>query len=429
MTQNMRIRVTGGQALNGTYQPSGNSNAAIMLIAAAMLTGEASTLHNMPHTTGIDSMLDIAARLGATASRAETPAPTLRIEAEQILHRVITSAETSGFTGALLYLAPILVRREFARLEVDFPLNRIRPHLEALRDLGFDVVNVDGSVEIRPTRWAYKDIILTQSSVTATAIVMMLAVCFGKETIIRNAASEPHLQQLAEYLELMGGQIHGTRSNVLHIFGKEGDLNGVDYHIATDHIEAASVAAMGALCGGRVQIIGTQAKHMRMIGKFYRRLGIHLDIAENDIFVPQHDVLSVSNREEDVDASIETAPWPGFPSDLVAIATVIATQARGTSLIHEKLYNNRLLFVDKLKSMGAQIVLCDPHRAIVMGKHPLHAIYMDSPDVRSGLGMLAAALVADGESVIDNAQALRRSFDGVVTKLTALGAQIMIESA
>lgn len=425
----MRIRVTGGQALNGTYRPSGNSNAAIMLIAAAMLTGETSTLHNIPQTTGIDSMLAIAARLGATSARSADSAQTLRIEAAQILHRVITSEETSGFTGALLYLAPILVRREFARLEVDFPLNRIRPHLEALRDLGFDVVNVDGSVEVRPSRWAYKDVILTQSSVTATAIVMMLAACFGKETVIRNAASEPHLQQLAEYLELMGAQIHGTRSNVLHIFGKEGDLNGVDYHIATDHIEAASVAAMGALCGGRVHIVGTQAKHMRMIDRFYRRLGIHLDIADGDIFVPQHDVLSVSNREEDVDSSIETAPWPGFPSDLVAIATVIATQARGTSLIHEKLYNNRLLFVDKLKSMGAQIVLCDPHRAIVMGKHPLHAIYMDSPDVRSGLGMLAAALVADGESVIDNAQALRRSFDGVVTKLTALGAQVVIESA
>ncbi|TVR21881.1 MAG: UDP-N-acetylglucosamine 1-carboxyvinyltransferase [Anaerolineaceae bacterium] len=429
MSQNMRIRVTGGQALNGTYRPSGNSNAAIMLIAAAMLTGETSTLHNIPQTTGIDSMLAIAARLGATSARSADSAQTLRIEAAQILHRVITSEETSGFTGALLYLAPILVRREFARLEVDFPLNRIRPHLEALRDLGFDVVNVDGSVEVRPSRWAYKDVILTQSSVTATAIVMMLAACFGKETVIRNAASEPHLQQLAEYLELMGAQIHGTRSNVLHIFGKEGDLNGVDYHIATDHIEAASVAAMGALCGGRVHIVGTQAKHMRMIDRFYRRLGIHLDIADGDIFVPQHDVLSVSNREEDVDSSIETAPWPGFPSDLVAIATVIATQARGTSLIHEKLYNNRLLFVDKLKSMGAQIVLCDPHRAIVMGKHPLHAIYMDSPDVRSGLGMLAAALVADGESVIDNAQALRRSFDGVVTKLTALGAQVVIESA
>ncbi len=423
----MRIRVEGGHALNGTYHPAGNSNTAITLIAAAMLTADAVTLHNMPNTTGIDSMLAIARRLGATVNHQPTE-QTLHIQTEQVLHRIITNEETNGFTGALLYLAPILVRREFVRMEVDFPLNRIRTHLEALRDLGFDVVNVDGGVEIRPVRWDYKDIILTQTSVTATAIVMMLAACFGKETVIHNAATEPHLQQLAECLERMGAQIQGVRSNVLRVFGKESGLNGIIFTIPPDHIETASIAAIVALCGGRAHINGTHQPDMRMIGKFYHRLGIDLDIAEQDIFIPKHEMLTVSNREEDVDSSVETAPWPGFPSDLVAIATVIASQARGTSLIHEKLYSNRLLFVDKLKAMGAQIVLCDPHRVIVMGAQPLYAIYMDSPDVRTGLGMLAAALVARGESVIDNAQALRRSFDGsVLDKLVALGAKITIE--
>jgi UDP-N-acetylglucosamine 1-carboxyvinyltransferase len=193
------------------------------------------------------------------------------------------------------------------------------------------------------------------------------------------------------------------------------------------HIEAASIAAIGALSGGRVQINGIRQNDLRMINKIYRRLGINLDIDETHVFIPKHEHLTISNREEDVDSSIETAPWPGFPSDLVAIATVVATQARGTSLIHEKLFNNRLLFVDKLKSMGAQIVLCDPHRAIVVGPTPLYAIYMDSPDVRTGLGMLGAALIAQGESVIDNAQALRWSFDGVVGKLQNLGAKIVVE--
>jgi UDP-N-acetylglucosamine 1-carboxyvinyltransferase len=164
-----------------------------------------------------------------------------------------------------------------------------------------------------------------------------------------------------------------------------------------------------------------------VIAKIYWRLGIQLDIDEAAIFVPKHDTLTVSNREEDADSSIETAPWPGFPSDLVAVATVIATQARGTSLIHEKLFNNRLLFVDKLKAMGAQIVLCDPHRAIVVGPSPLRGIYMDSPDVRAGLGMLAAALVAEGESVIDNAQAIEQSFAGVLGKLQAINAKITVE--
>jgi UDP-N-acetylglucosamine 1-carboxyvinyltransferase len=420
----MRIRVEGGHALNGAYQPSGNSNAAIAMLAASMLTDEPVTIHNMPATTGIANMREIGERLGAQVTRTGT---TLTIHTPQVLHRTLRNEETSGFTGALLYLAPILVRREFARVEVDFPLNRIRTHLEALRDLGLDVVNVDGGVEIRPVRWHYKDIILTQTSVTATAIVMMVAACFGKETIVHNAASEPHLQQLARLLERMGAQIQGVKSNVLHIFGKEGDLHGTDLTLGPDHIEAASVGAIAALCGGRVQLTDVDVDDLRMIGKIYRRLGITLDIGENDVFVPTHSQLTVSNREEDVDSSIETAPWPGFPSDLVAIATVIATQARGTSLIHEKLYNNRLLFVDKLKSMGAQIVLCDPHRAIVVGPSPLYSIYMDSPDVRTGLGMLAAALVAQGESIIDNAQALKRSFDGVVGKLQGLGAQIVIE--
>jgi UDP-N-acetylglucosamine 1-carboxyvinyltransferase len=224
----------------------------------------------------------------------------------------------------------------------------------------------------------------------------------------------------------MGAQVQGVGSNTLRVFGKD-HLHGAEVTLIPDHIEAASIAAISALSGGRVQINGIRQNDLRMINKIYRRLGINLDIDETHVFIPKHEQLTISNREEDVDSSIETAPWPGFPSDLVAIATVVATQARGTSLIHEKLFNNRLLFVDKLKSMGAQIVLCDPHRAIVVGPTPLYAIYMDSPDVRTGLGMLGAALVAQGESVIDNAQALRWSFDGVVGKLQNLGAKIVVE--
>lgn len=421
----MRIRVEGGQPLNGTYVPSGNSNAAVALLAAALLTSDPVILHNVPQTTTVQAMRSLAGSLGAVVA---SNGGTLSVQTPQITRRVISSEDASGFTAALLMLAPMLVQREFARVEVDFPMNRIRTHLEALRDLGLDVVNVDGGVEIRAARWDYRDIILTQTSVTATAVVMMLAACLGRETIIHNAASEPHLQQLADLLERMGAQVQGSASNVLHIFGKEGPLNGASYTIGPDHIEAASIAAITAMAGGRVQINQTRQADLRMIGKIYRRLGINLDIGATDVFVPRQGTLTVSNREEDVDSSIETAPWPGFPSDLVAIATVIATQARGTSLIHEKLYNNRLLFVDKLKSMGAQIVLCDPHRAIVVGATPLYAIYMDSPDVRTGLGMLAAALIAQGESVIDNAQALGTSFDGVVGKLQQLGARIQVEA-
>lgn len=420
----MRLRVEGGIPLNGVYHPSGNANTAAYLIAASLLTDSQVTLRNIPKTTSTSVMLDIATRLGATVHQTDDRMVT--IQTSQLSRRKLTQDETSE-TRALLFLAPLLVRRSFARLEIDFPLNRIRTHLEVLRDLGFDVVISDGAVEVRETRWDYQDIILTQTSVTATGIVMMLAACFGKETVIHNAASEPHLQQLAHLLELMGAQVHGVGSNMLRIFGKY-PLHGADLTIDADHIEAASISAISALSGGRVEIKHITPTYLRMVSKIYHRLGMMLDMDANSVFIPKHTQLTISNREEDVDSSIETAPWPGFPSDLVAIATIIATQARGTSLIHEKLFNNRLLFVDKLKAMGAQIVLCDPHRAIVVGPTPLYAIYMDSPDVRSGLGMLGAALIAHGETVIDNAQVLNSNFEGVIPKLKAMGAKIIEEA-
>ena len=419
----MRIRVEGKHSLDGQYQPAGNTNAAIALLAASLLTDEPVTLHNMPNTSNLQSVLTIARELGAEPI---SPGDPLTLQTKSVTGRTLSREATGGTIGGLLFLAPILVRRQYVRAELDFPLNRIRTHLEALRDLGLDVVITNGALEIRAATWDYKDIILTQASVTATAIVLMLAACFGKETVVHNAASEPHIQELARMVELMGAQVHGVESNMLRIFGKEG-LHGATVVIGADYIEAASIAAIGALCGGRIQINGINVENLRIITRIYQRLGIYLDIDTTLIFVPKHETFTVSNREEDVDSSIETAPWPGFPSDLVAIATVAATQARGTSLIHEKLFNNRLLFVDKLKAMGAQIVLCDPHRAIVVGPTPLYATYMDSPDIRTGLGLLGAALIANGETIIDNAQVFRRNFNGVVNKLQQLGAHIVVD--
>lgn len=420
----MRIRVEGRRPLNGVYQPSGNTNAAVALLAAALLTDQPVTLNNLPRTATTQVMLDLAGWLGGRLDWRDEH--QLMLRTEQIARRTLTPAETSGFVGALLMLPPILVRRGYVRMEIDFPLNRIRTHLEALRDLGQDVVTQEGAVEVRAARWAYKDVALAQTSVTATAIAMMLAATLGQETVIRNAASEPHVQELGHALELMGAQIEGIGSNVLRVFGQAA-LLGFSATIPPDHIEVSSIAVIAALSGGRVQISGARREDLRTIERIYRRLGLQLDIDDAVVYVPKHEALLVSNREEDVDASIQTAPWPGFPSDLVAIATVLATQARGTSLIHEWMFNNRLLFVDKLNAMGAQIVLCDPHRAIVVGPTPLNAIYMDSPDVRAGLGLLGAALIADGQTVIDNAQAIGRSFEGVFDKLRALGAQISAE--
>lgn len=419
----MRIYVQGGQPLNGTYRPAGNPNAAMALIAAALLTDEPVTLYNVPTTTSTAAMIALAERLGAAVAQEKNGG--LCIRAEHLTGRVLTEEDTATTIGAILFLAPLLVRRQHVRVEFDFPLNRIRTHLEALRDLGQDVVTVNGAVECRAAEWGYRDIILAQASVTATALVMMLAAALGKETIVHNAACEPHIRELALLLEHMGAHIEGIGSNLLRILSPA-KLTGAEAEIGCNHIEAASVAALAALTSGRVQVEGIRSSDMRMIERVYQRFGIQLDMDETTIFVPKHRQLVASNREEDIDASIETAIWPGFPSDLVAIATVIATQTRGTSLIHEKLFNNRLLFVDRLKAMGAQIVLCDPHRAIVVGPTPLYGVYMDSPDVRAGLGMVAAALVASGTSVIDNAQALEHTFGGVIPRLQALGARIEV---
>lgn len=420
----MRIRVEGGQELNGVYSTSGNPNAALALLAVSLMTDEPVTLRNMPRTTTIDSMLEVARRLGAAFEWADQSQVT--IQTTQINKRDLNLTDTNGLVSALLYLAPVLVRRQYVRIEIDFPLSRIRTHLEAFRDLGLDIRIDNGALICQPATWDKKEIILSQASVTATAIVMMLASRLGKETTIYNAACEPHVRELATVLVSMGVSIGGIGSNRLCVQGVK-ELKGVEVIIGPDHIEAASIAAIAALSGGRIEIESIHAPDMRMIEKVYKQLGLRLDVELTRLFVTRHESFTLSNQVEDADLTVETSPWPAFPSDLVAIATLIATQARGSVLIHEKLFNNRLLFVDKLKAMGAQIVLCDPHRAIVIGPTALHGVYLDSPDVRAGLGMLGAALVAEGETVIDNAQVMERTFGNVFAKLQKLGARITAE--
>ncbi len=417
----MRIRVEGQQPLSGGYRPSGSVNAALPALAAALLTDQPVVLRGAPESKTFIDLLRLAERLGA---RIERPAPdVLSVQNGGLLKRVLTVEDTQSSVGSILFLAPLLIQRQHARYEVDFPLNRIRTHIEALRDLGLDVRPGDNAVECKSVSWQRKEIVLTQASVTATALVMMLAACLGEETIIHNAACEPHVQTLAHMLVEMGAQIEGIGSNILTVHGMR-ELVGTQVDIPPDHIETASVAAIAAMSRGRLQIEGVRTADLRMIGKVFARLGIQFDLDVETLFVPKHENLVVSNREEDVDASIETGPWPAFPSDLVAMVTVIATQARGTSLIHEKMFNNRLVFVDKLKAMGAQIVLCDPHRALVVGPTPLRATYFDSPDVRTGFGLLAAALVAEGTTDIDNAETIETTFAAALGKLKAVNARI-----
>jgi len=421
----MQILVEGNQPLRGSYRVSGSSNSAIALIAGSMLSDEAVTLRNVPNTASVKAMLEIGESLGLTLGQSLDNADAYQLRTPQITSRQLEREQTESATASVLFLAPILARRQHARLLTDAPLSRYNPHLTALRDLGC-AVKIDGSViDLDLPRWTKREIILTQTSVTATALVCMLAAVCGAETIIRNAASEPHVTDLLYLLREMGAQIDGGGSNLLRIRGAE-HLTGGALVVSPDHVEAASIAAIGAITDGRVIVEGVRAADLQMILKVYERLGLRADLDADTLNLFAQSPLTISERDEDVDLAIDTAPWPGFPSDLAAMATVIATQAQGMVLIHEKLFSNRLLFVDKLNAMGAQIVLCDPHRAIVIGATRLQGEYIDNPDVRTGLAMLAAALCADGITTIDNAEIFDRTFENVTRKLSALGAHIKV---
>lgn len=422
----MQIRVQGGVPLIGEYASSGSTNAAAACLAAALLTEQPVTLTNLPHTVTVDTLLDLARWLGAQVAGG-TNGAALELITDSITHRRLTPDHTGGLIGGILFAAPILVRRRYVHIGLGFPLSRIRTHIEALRDLGQEVSISAGGVEVNAVAWEYKEILLSQASVTATSLVMMLAACLGRETVIRNAACEPHVQTLAHALVGMGARVDGIGSNVVTVVGVP-SLSGAHITLPPDHIEAASAIAMISMTGGRGVVTGIHPQDLRMIVRVYQRLGmtLNVDAKQREVVVLGEAETPAMLHEEDADAAIESAPWPGFPSDLLPMAAVMATQVRATTLIHERMFANRLLFVDKLKGMGAQIVLCDPHRAIVVGKTPLYKTYHDTPDARAGLALLAAALIAKGETIIDNAEALNGTFDGVFEKLKKMGAQIEI---
>jgi UDP-N-acetylglucosamine 1-carboxyvinyltransferase len=418
----MRIVVHGSHPLQGTFRPSGNSNSALALIAAALLTDNEVTLKELPDTLSTSMMLDTARALGAQVAQEGT---VCRLTTPAVFTRSLEQDLTEGQVSTVMFLAPILARRRHARMEIAYPISRLYTHLAALRDLGVDVHVSSGVIDFQVEPWDRHEIMLQQTSVTATALVSMLAASLGSETVIHNAASEPHIQDLHRILVAMGAQIAGIGSNVLRIQGRE-QLSGASVRLSPDHIEIASIAAIGAITHGTLSIEGVNPGHLRFITRVFARLGVNLYLNGDTLFLPAHETLDVSQREEELDVPIETAPWPGFPSDLVAMTTVIASQARGMTLIHEKLFNNRLLFVDKLTSMGAQIVLCDPHRALVVGPSRLRGEYLDTPDVRTGLALLGAALCSEGSVVIDSAELIDRTFEDVVNKLIHLGAKIEV---
>jgi UDP-N-acetylglucosamine 1-carboxyvinyltransferase len=418
--------IEGGHSLSGVVVPSGNKNAAFPLISAALLTDRPVTLHNLPDIGDVRTMLAIVEDLGVEVMRHDNHSATLRAGA---IRRTIPHPDLFGrIRGAMVLMGSMLARK--GRIELPRPggdqigHRRIDTHLLALQQLGADV-SYDGQFLLTADRLRGADMLLDEASVTATENAILAAVTAEGTTVIRNAASEPHVQDLGHMLNQMGARIEGIGSNVLTIHGVE-RLHGAEYTLGADYIEVGSFIGLAAATGSEVLIKDASPEHLRMILMVYRRLGVCPEVRGKDVFVSADQSLTIVPDIGDAIPKIEDAPWPAFPADTMSIVIVVATQAQGTVLFHEKMFSGRLFFVDKLIGMGARIVLCDPHRCIVQGPSQLHAEPqgISSPDIRAGMAMLIAALCARGTSTIRNIIQIDRGYERIEKKLQALGARI-----
>ncbi len=418
--------IEGRHPLSGTVIPSGNKNAAFPLISAALLTDQPVVLHNLPHIGDVGSMLDIVADLGVEVTYQDDH--TVRLQAVSV-RKVMPDPELFGdIRGALVLMGALLAREGQVTLPRpggdQIGRRRIDTHLLALQQLGATRSNDDQlSLTARQLRGA--DILLDEASVTATENAVLAAATAEGTTIIRNAASEPHAQDLCLMLNQMGADIEGISSNTLTIQGTR-TLKGTDFALGSDYLEVGSYIGLAAVTGGEVLIKNAAPEHLRMTLLVFERLGVRPQIRGNDLWVSADQSLEIVPDLGDAIPKIDDSPWPGFPADMMSAGIVVASQSTGTVLFHEKMFESRLFFVDKLIGMGARIVLCDPHRCLVQGPSQLHAESqgISSPDIRAGMALLIAALCAKGTSRIRNIGQIDRGYERVAEKLQALGARI-----
>ncbi|MBN1991629.1 MAG: UDP-N-acetylglucosamine 1-carboxyvinyltransferase [Anaerolineae bacterium] len=416
-----------GQApLKGEVVPSGNKNAAFPLISAALLTDQPVTLRNLPDIGDVRTMLNIMEDLGVEVTHHSARHVTLRAGAIRT-----TTPDPTRFAkmrGALVLMGSLLAREGEVRLcqpgGDQIGRRRVDTHITALQALGAKF-EYNGDFILKATRLRGQDILLEEASVTATENAVLAAALAKGTTILRNAASEPHVQDLCLMLNKMGAQIQGVGSNTLVIEGVE-SLKGVEFTLSSDYLEVGSFIALSAVTRGEILIKNAGLEHLRMTLMVYNRLGINPEIQGNDLFLPDDQLLVIMPDIGDAIPKIDDAPWPAFPADMMSVTLVAATQATGTVLFHEKMYESRLYFVDRLISMGARIVLCDPHRALVQGPSTLRGDRqgISSPDIRAGIALLIAALCAEGKTVIRNIGQIDRGYENIEEKLLKLGAKI-----
>jgi UDP-N-acetylglucosamine 1-carboxyvinyltransferase len=421
--------INGGNPLTGTITASGNKNAALKLLPACILTDEPVILHNIPDILDVRNTILILQDLGVGVEPLQRG--SWRLHAQNLNKTELDGELASRIRASFVFSGPLLGR--FGQATLPLPGGDViggRPldtHIQSLKGLGVNVALVDRGVfqmDADPVRGGGY-LLLAEASVTATENTIMTAVLAKGETTIDNAACEPHVRDLCRFLNSLGANIEGIGSNRLTIQGVE-RLHGGEYTIGADFMEVGSFIGAAAITGGEIRIQNADPHDLGMVRLVYERLGIHWQVDGNDIIVPADQSLTVEAALGGRIPQIKPMPWPGFPPDLMSIAVVIATQTKGTVLLHDWMYESRFFFVDNLTFMGAQIVLCDPHRVIVQGPCHLYANPhgVPSPDIRAGMAMLLAALCAEGESTIHNIQQIDRGYERIEQKLQALGADI-----
>jgi UDP-N-acetylglucosamine 1-carboxyvinyltransferase len=381
-------------------------------------------LSNVPRIRDVDTMLELLSDLGADATW--TSANEVRVDATGASKSAPDQALCSKIRASFLLAGPLLAR--FGHVTMPPPggdvigRRRLDPHIHAFTELGADI-DLGGRLYEMDGRLRGADVFLDEASVMATENTVMAAVLAEGQTTLGNAACEPHVQDLCRFLVSLGAQIDGIESNVLRITGVK-SLTGGEWSIGPDHIEVGSFIGMAAITGGDITIEGARAKDLISIIPAFAKLGVRVEVADDTVHVPVRQQLIVQDDLGGMVPKIEDGPWPAFPSDLTSIAVTVATQAFGTVLMFEKMFENRLFFTDKLVSMGARIILCDPHRAVVTGPARLVGQRMESPDIRAGMAMLLAALAADGQSTIGAAHQIDKGYERIDERLRAVGASI-----
>jgi UDP-N-acetylglucosamine 1-carboxyvinyltransferase len=421
-----KLVIEGGVPLSGTIVPAGNKNAALPLLACSLLTEERVVLHNVPKIRDTEAMLSLLAGLGVRVERLD--GNSVALQADRVANTEVAPELAERIRASFLVAGPLLARFGSALMPPPggdvIGRRRLDPHLDAFRALGA-IVEERRDIRLHAPNGGLQacDFFMDEPSVMGTENALMAAALTNGSTVIRNAASEPHVQDLARMLNRMGAAIEGIGSNVMYVHGV-GKLGGCEHSVSPDHIEIASFMALAGVTGGELRIRDCVTDDLRMIRLVFKRLGLHTELDGEDVIVPGDQRLVMQRDSGGYAAKIEDGPWPAFPADLTSIALALATQSEGTVLIFEKMFENRLIFTDKLVFMGANIILCDPHRAVISGPTRLRGERVESPDIRAGMAMLIAALCAEGVSEIGNVIQIDRGYERLDERLRGLGARI-----